>query len=645
MAGRFELARHSQLEMTFSQDRADLLEAHQDGAWVLHLDCTVERSNSRAVMLLGQTSVVGGDWRALWPEENRFSLDRALAQALDGQVARFRALLKGVDGARVYCDATIAPARDAEGRIVRLLATARDATQEVESQGFLRSILQMLPSPLTVLNATDRRYIFANRAVEDVLEIAPDDAIGRTVAETMPPRLAERVLAAHEAVLSSGEMQVTEDQLEVRGETRHLVVKTLATYDDIGARHIISLAEDITRQKASAAALKAALAQAEQASRAKSAFLANISHEIRTPLNGIVAGADLLAKTCVDAASREVVDIIAASGRTLDRLLSDVLDLVRIESGRLVIEAAPFDLEDLVRSVGALSALRAAEKGVALSVSVAPAAARRVVGDGDRLRQVLGNLLSNAVKFTDAGKVELKVTLDADGRTFFEVIDTGIGFDAATRERIFDRFQQADVSYTRRFGGMGLGLAISRELVERMGGLLCCESTPSVGSRFWFALPLGACGDTVAPDETQDAAPPTGAPRVLAVDDHPTNRKIVELLLADVAEVTAADNGQEAVALYEMLSPDLVLMDMQMPVMDGLEAVRRIRAMERGGRRARTPIIMLTANGRPEHVAASREAGADLHLQKPITSMALFAAIDAATRACEGHETQAAEGF
>ncbi|WP_454713926.1 ATP-binding protein [Caulobacter segnis] len=603
-----------------------LLEANQDSAWILRTDGHVEHANQKALALFGEPSGVAADWRALWPEESRFSLDRSFNLAADGTVARFRAFLGGVSKARVYSDTTIAPMRDAQGRIVRLLATARDVTEEVETQGFLRTVLQLLPLPLTVKNVEDRRYVLINRAAEDVLDLVADESIGKTVDEVLPAVRAERTHTIEAAVLRNGEMQVLEEAIEIGGETRHLLIKTLATYDDIGARHMITLGEDITARRAAAVALRAALDEAEQASQAKSAFLANMSHEIRTPLNGIIAGADLLSKVSTDPRARELVDIISASGRSLERLLSDVLDLVRIEAGQMMVEAAPFELGDMARSVASLCALRADEKGVRMSVAVEVGVDRAVTGDSARLRQVLTNLLSNAVKFTDRGEVSLAVTQDADGRTRFTVTDTGIGFDEATKVRICERFQQADASFTRRFGGTGLGLAISRELIELMGGELDCDSTPEVGSSFWFSLPLTPCAES-APHVEEIATAPSGAPRVLVADDHPTNRKVVELMLADVADIVSVENGQEAVEMYGLSPPDLVLMDMQMPVMDGLEAVRQIRALEASRGSPRAPIIMLTANARPEHVQASREAGADVHLQKPITSAALFAAI------------------
>ncbi|MBO9559365.1 MAG: response regulator [Caulobacter sp.] len=621
----------------------DVLDASQDCAWILRLDGSVEHANHRAKAMF--PAEAPAPWRTIWPEESRFSLDRAFNVAVTGQVARFRAFLGEAQHARTYCDTTISPIRDAAGQVIRLLATARDVTQTVETEGFLSTVVQLLPSPLTVKNVEDGRYVLINRAAEDALGLIADEALGKRAAEVLPPAAAAHAAEIEAKVLASGEMQLSE---EVHGKTaegapRYFTTKTLATYDDVGARHLITLAQDVTARRSAAASLRAALDQAEQASRAKTAFLANMSHEIRTPLNGIVAGADLLAKRPLDDRARELVDIILNSGRGLERLLSDILDLVRIEAGQVVIENGPFHLGDLARSVAALCALRAEEKGVVLRAEVAPEADLMVVGDCARLRQVLTNLLSNAVKFTDQGHVTLTADVDAEGRARFSVSDTGIGFDAAQKARIFDRFQQADTSFTRRFGGAGLGLAISRELVELMGGALDCDSAPGQGSTFWFTLPLAAHQAPVA-DAVVDAAPePLDTPRILVADDHPTNRKIVELILAEVAEIYTAENGAEAVEVCATVTPDLILMDMQMPVMDGLDAVRAIRARETAAGAARTPIIMLTANARPEHMRASREAGADLHLEKPITSATLFAAIGQAFEAVQAESEPVAE--
>jgi CheY-like chemotaxis protein/anti-sigma regulatory factor (Ser/Thr protein kinase) len=262
-----------------------------------------------------------------------------------------------------------------------------------------------------------------------------------------------------------------------------------------------------------------------------------------------------------------------------------------------------------------------------------------VVGDLVRLKQILTNLLSNAVKFTEKGEVRLTVR-DAGGaepRFRFDVSDTGVGFDAAQKERIFARFQQADGSITRRFGGTGLGLAISRQLTELMGGALDCESEAGVGSTFSVVLPLPAAAEPVSGEsveKTQCAGslsdPEGDGPplRVLLADDHPTNRKVVELILAQVGvELTSVEDGLAAVEAYAAGAYDAVLMDMQMPGMDGLTATRAIREHERSRGLAPTPIFMLTANALAEHLEASRHAGADRHLTKPITADELVSAL------------------
>ncbi|WP_162250214.1 MULTISPECIES: hybrid sensor histidine kinase/response regulator [unclassified Caulobacter] len=620
---------------------ADILDAIQDCAWILRLDGSIEHLNRHAQEMLPAGPDNLPDWRWIFPEESRFSLDRSFNSALAGQMARFRAFLGMAQHSRAYCDTTISPIRDRSGAVIRLLATARDVTREVETEAFLRTVIQILPSPLTVKNVEDGCYVLINRAAEDAFDIVADEAIGKTTLDVLDVAAAKRLAASESRVLRTGEMHVSEEAAspDPAVAPRHFLTKTMATYDDVGPRHLITLSQDVTAQKAAAASLRVALEQAEQASLAKSAFLANMSHEIRTPLNGIVAGADLLAKDDLSPRARELVDIIQTSTQSLERLLSDILDVVRIEAGQVVIENGPFHLGDAARSIAALCALRAEEKGVLVETRLAAGADLTVTGDSARLRQVLTNLLSNAVKFTDQGQVTLDIAPGTNGATRFSVTDTGIGFDAAEKSRIFDRFQQADTSFTRRFGGSGLGLAIARELVERMGGALSCDSTPGVGSTFWFELPLPADHDTATPSAPHDdVASMAGIPRILVADDHPTNRKIVELMLADLAEIFIAENGREAVDVFKVSGPDLILMDMQMPVMDGLTAVREIREREASDGGGRVPIIMLTANARPEHIRASRDAGADLHLEKPITSAVLFAAIDQVFKAASFEE-------
>jgi two-component system, sensor histidine kinase len=392
--------------------------------------------------------------------------------------------------------------------------------------------------------------------------------------------------------------------------------------------------------------LRVARRRAEDASRSKSEFLANMSHEIRTPLNGVVAMADALSRTALPPPEQEMVNVIRTSGVTLERLLSDILDSAKIEAGQIAIEHAAFELGDTVRGAVALYRPKADAKGLILQTQIDPALEGLVEGDVVRLRQVLSNLISNALKFTTEGSVSIAVDAAGPDRVRFTVTDTGCGFDADLKDRIFTRFQQADGSITRRFGGTGLGLAISRHLVELMGGTMDCDGVPGEGARFWFELPLpaGAAPIPTHAEARQDLGETAFPARILLADDHPANRKVVEIMLAHLpTELVTVDDGDAAVAAFRDGGFELVLMDMQMPVMDGLSATTAIRALEQDQGRPRTPIIMLTANALPEHMTASAAAGADSHLTKPITLHSLLDGIATAVEAAEHHrQTQTA---
>ncbi|MFN3514503.1 MAG: ATP-binding protein [Phenylobacterium sp.] len=391
--------------------------------------------------------------------------------------------------------------------------------------------------------------------------------------------------------------------------------------------------------------VKERTAALERANAEKSRFLANMSHELRTPLNGVIAISETLADQQQTAKGRELAELIVSSGRLLEQVLTDILDFSKIEAGEIQLLNEPFSLSAIVSRIAELHRASAEAKGLAFAWSVASDAEGRYAGDEVRLTQVLSNLLSNAVKFTEAGSVRLDVARQ-DGGLRFTVADTGIGFGEDVRQRLFRRFEQADASIRRRFGGTGLGLAISRSLVELMGGEIDVTSRPGEGSTFTFVLPLERVGGEEAEGRSGAAAAlDISGLRVLLAEDHPTNQKVVQLVLQSVGvEPVIVENGVEALERLAAEPFDVVLMDMQMPELDGLAATALLRERERVQGLAPTPVIMLTANALDEHVQAGRAAGADAHLAKPIRAAALVEAIIAAVENRQPEPAVAAAG-
>jgi len=377
--------------------------------------------------------------------------------------------------------------------------------------------------------------------------------------------------------------------------------------------------------------------EADFANRAKTDFLANMSHELRTPLNGVVGIANTLAATKLDAQQKEMVDLIDASGRTLARLLSDILDFSKIEAGKVEIEREAFDLRAELDASAMLLQTYAADKKLQFGVTYGEHARGWFYGDATRIKQIVANLVSNAVKFTNQGEVQVFIDWsEASEILEIKVCDTGIGFDKETGRRLFQRFIQADTSITRRFGGTGLGLAICRGLIEAMGGGLNWESEPGEGSTFIVRIPLEremAPSLTASPDASQEpVASDTDAPlRILAAEDHPTNQKVLRLILEPLGiDLTMCEDGMAALKAYQSSRFDVVLMDMQMPIMDGLSATQAIREHERAYHLPATPVVMVTANAMRQHRDQAIEAGANSHLAKPFTPSSLMIAIEAA---------------
>jgi signal transduction histidine kinase/DNA-binding NarL/FixJ family response regulator len=404
------------------------------------------------------------------------------------------------------------------------------------------------------------------------------------------------------------------------------------TYTDVTER---KTAED--RVAAAHAQAEAARAAAEQANRAKTEFLANISHEIRTPMNGIIGMNELLLRSALNDQQRDCALTVRDSAAALLRVIDDVLDISKLEAGRMELDPIDFDLAETIEATAALLTPRAREKGIALITRIETSARRRFHADETRLRQVLLNLLANAIKFTEHGQVEVAARLlppQADGSPLvaITVSDTGIGMSAATQERLFQKFTQADSSISRRFGGTGLGLAICRELLGLMGGSISVTSQPGQGSRFLVTLPLQPARAAPSPPPSPAAKQPgqQRALHVLVADDNRTNQRLMAALLQAAGHTAhIVGNGREAVEAVLRDRFDVVLMDVQMPVMDGVQATRRIRALPAPG--CQVPIVALTADAVNGAEDRYRGAGMDAYLSKPLSPDTLMATLDRLT--------------
>lgn len=391
-----------------------------------------------------------------------------------------------------------------------------------------------------------------------------------------------------------------------------------------------AMADAIAEREAS---LLTAKERAEAADRVKGEFLANMNHELRTPLNGVLGSASVLAGTPLSPEQQGMVELIKSSGEGLQRIVDSVLDVVELNSGKIGLVDTPFDLSAVIHAIAASTTRAAAAKELGFElrgesdlVALRPVWAR---GDGRRLSQVLSSLLDNAVKFTDRGVVRLIVSRVGEVWRF-EVHDTGVGFDDREAEALFHPFRQADGSMTRRFGGVGLGLSLARDLARAMGGEVEARGVPGEGACFTFTAPLSPSespGPVSSPShaQAQDAEHPSPV-RILLAEDNAANRAVVKLILGEEGiELTSVENGAQAVEAFARAPFDVVLMDLQMPVMDGLTAISLIRQSE--SEAARTPIIVLSANVQAEHLEASAAAGADIHLAKPIQAATLLGAL------------------
>ena len=477
----------------------------------------------------------------------------------------------------------------------------------------------------TVLGAiTDfaGRLLAVSPGWRSVLGYSPERLVGSLYAHLVHQDDLANSRAQMEALMASGvETSNYEVRLRARDGSYRWILWNLR--GDPAAQRIYGVGYDMTERRLVEEELIHAREAALEASQEKSRFLANMSHEIRTPMNAILGMTSVLLSSPLQQEQRELLETVQQSGEVLLGLINDVLDISKIEARRLTLRLTSFDVHELVNATIAANRTRADQKRLVLDAHVADTVPAWLMGDPGRLSQILRNLVANALKFTDAGSVTLSVTREGDAFRF-SVRDTGPGIDPALHERIFEPFRQGDDSATRRHGGTGLGLSISRELAVMMGGQLWLESTPGRGSTFHCEVPLQPAA---APVDHSAIAPGAGPAeplhlRVLVAEDNPVNAKVASLMLGKLrCDVTVADSGAQAIRLLEERPQDfdVVLMDVQMPDVDGLAATRAIRQAEHQRARRPVPILALTANAMKGDEDRCLEAGMNGYLSKPVT--------------------------
>jgi PAS domain S-box-containing protein len=587
---------------------------------------------------IGMMQAVGGEG---------FVLERLALPRPDG----------GVDWVKVQ----LTPWRDHNGEVGGLVISSYDITRIVEalerserSEERLRLALELAELHVFEMDYV-RRELFKVGA-EDTFFDTPKtyQELATDIWASIDPRdrpTVQEIWARHE---THGERYrpeyrvMREDGAEVWAAATARLIKN----DDGRPVRLVGALRNITKQKASERALVRAKEEAEAANRAKSAFLATMSHEIRTPLNGVLGMAQALAADDdLSPVQRERIETIRQSGESLLAILNDVLDLSKIEAGKLALENGRFEVAEVAKTVHGTFRAIAEAKGLSFEFSVDRAAQGVYEGDPVRVRQILWNLVSNALKFTETGGVKVRIGRER-GALSLTVFDSGIGMSARQLAGLFRKFEQADASTTRRFGGTGLGLAICRELTELMGGEISATSAPRMGSTFTALLPLKRVSAARPTRKKPNPKPKPPIPvaamadrpiRVLAAEDNAMNQLVLKTLLAQVGvEPVIVDDGRAAVEAWEREPWDVILMDVQMPVMDGPTATALIRTRERTEGRARTPIVALTANAMAHQIAEYLQSGMDAFVAKPIEAARLYETLQMAVGGEERPDAAAA---
>ncbi|MGE4244296.1 PAS domain S-box protein [Ramlibacter sp.] len=544
-----------------------------------------------------------------------------------GRPMSFETKFRRKSGSERNVDATVSLTNDGDRTIY--IVSIKDITEQKaqsrerrRQQALLSALIDSIPDNIVYQDA-EGFYLGCNQAFAGMVGLAPEQVIGRRAADLFSPEIAASIEAHDREMMRTLERRPVEEWIAQPDGTRALIEIVRSPLRDLHGRVIglLAVGRNITKRKQEEEELRQAKEVAEQATRMKSEFLANMSHEIRTPMNAIIGLSHLALKGSLDDTQRDYIGKVNSSGLHLLGIINDILDLSKVEAGKMNIEDSAFELEGLLENVSNLLAEKCADKGLGLVFDVAPDVPRTLVGDTLRIGQILVNYANNAVKYTETGEVVVSVrTLETDEGTCllkFTVSDTGIGLSAEEMSRLFRSFSQADSSTTRRYGGTGLGLAISKKLAHLMGGEVGVESRVGEGSRFWFTVRVGVAQPRAEAPKRVAAAPSAQRPaRILLVEDNEINQRVACAMLRGAGHrVDVANDGEEGVRMALDADYDLVLMDMQMPVMDGVAATRALRGHERF---AKLPIVAMTASAMSTDRELCEQAGMDDFISKPI---------------------------
>ncbi len=629
----------------------ELLEGAHIGTWDWDLIADTQTGNQQWVQMLGYSSdeigpITYNSWRALVHPDDIDAVEEEAKRSLEGEtdslLAEYR--MRHLDGNWVWLlDRARVVSRDRDGRAAYIAGIQIDISEQKAREEALQAAKSELERAFNDRNTAEKRLadiaavsddlfweqdsemrfqFLSHRKFREMSGENKTELLGSTLTEWLADRPGLRASADWDGLLAKMEDHkpfrdfVSGFYSEAHGEPRWLRFNGAPVFNADGEfQGYRGVGSDVTQ-------LYRAKLKAEEASKSKTLFLANMSHEIRTPLNGVLGMAEVLDNTLTDPTKKKMIRTIRNSGESLLNILNDILDMSKIEARKLELELLSFDPTELATRVEELHQLRADEKGLDFEVSIAMGAQKPRIGDCHRIRQIMNNLISNAIKFTDKGEVSVSLK-GRPGRPFvIEVSDTGIGMNEKHISEIHDDFTQADPSITRRFGGTGLGMSITKSLVEMMHGTITVQSEVGAGTKITVALPLPVDDALPVPPkqvETSDLC--LKGRHILIADDNPTNCTVLEHLVHQLGATSVVTvNGLEAVQAWEQEDFDLLLLDIAMPVMDGKTALQTIREAEASSGRPYTNAIAVTANVMPYQISEYIEAGFDVTIAKPISA-------------------------